>query len=299
MKTSSRPSSSLPLPERDGDRGLPAAGSIDAHVHVFPPDMIRDREAYLGIDDRFDDLYGSPSARMADADDVLTQMEGCGIERCVIFGFAFCDAGLCRQVNDYVIEAVNERPGRLAGLACVPCGGPGAAAELERCLDAGLRGCGELTPKSGDAEEIAGLAGVAGVLRERGLPLLVHASEPVGHEYPGKGHFTPEACVRLAQAYPGLVLVLSHLGGGAFLYELMPEVREAMVDVVYDTAAVPFLYSPAVYELATRAVGAEKLVFGSDYPLIDPLRCAEGLGRLSAEEQEAVRGGNARRIFKL
>ena len=103
----------------------------------------------------------------------------------------------------------------------------------------------------------------------------------------------------LAQAYPGLKLVLSHLGGGTFLYEAMPEVRAILADVAYDTAAIPYLYSPRIYEVAAAAVGAHKLLFGSDYPLLDPVRCAEGIDRLSVEEQESVLAGNARRIFGL
>ena len=46
----------------------------------------------------------------------------------------------------------------------------------------------------------------------------------------------------LAQAYPGLTIVFAHLGGGLFLYETMPEVRNVLAGVYYDTAAVPYLY---------------------------------------------------------
>jgi len=272
---------------------------VDAHVHVFPPEIIGDRHSYLGKDARFDELYASPEARMATAEEVVAQMDERGTGKSVVFGFAFSDVGLCKVGNDYVMGAVQKYPDRLAGLACVPWDSPDAASELERCLDAGLRGCGELAPRSGDSEEIARIGAVAAVLRERGLPLMVHASEPVGHDYPGKGRFTPDACVALAQAYPGLKLVLSHLGGGSFLYEAMPEVRAILADVVYDTAAIPYLYSPSIYQAAAAAVGTHKLVFGSDYPLLDPVRCAEGVDRLSAEEREAVLAGNARRVFRL
>ena len=299
MKSWWRPSSSPPSPEATGTCGEPLRGAVDAHVHVFPPEVTQDRESYLGTDSRFDELYASPQARMVTAEEVLAQMEDRGISMSVVFGFAFCDIGLCRMVNDYVIEVVKEQPDRLAGLACIPWGSSEAAAEVSRCLDAGLRGCGELAPRSGEPGEIEQIGPVAAVLRERMLPLMVHASEPVGHDYPGKGRFTPDACVALAEAYPGTKLVLSHLGGGTFLYEAMPEVRAAMADVFYDTAATPYLYSPEVYRAAAAAVGAEKLVFGSDYPLLDPGRCAQGLERLSAEDQKAILEDNARRIFDL
>lgn len=272
---------------------------MDAHVHVFPPEIINRREVCLEADARFAALYGSAKARMATVDEVLAQMGECGVELSIIFGFAFKDLGLCREANDYVVQCVREHPSRLAGLACVPPGSPGAVAELERCLDVGLRGCGELAPVSATEQELAGLEPLAACLRERGLPMLVHASEPVGHDYPGKGRFTPEASVALAQALPGLTLVLSHLGGGAFVYEQMPEVRTAMKDVVYDTAALPYLYSPAMYQVAVLAAGADKLLFGSDYPLLSPTRCAAGLEQLPAAAAEAVCSGNARRVYRL
>jgi predicted TIM-barrel fold metal-dependent hydrolase len=299
MKTWWRPSYSQPLPENGRDCGLRAESLVDAHVHVFPPEIVRQRELYLAKDQRLDTLYRSPKASMATAQEVLEQMDENGVELSIVCGFAFRDQGVCRESNDYIVEAVKANPTRLAGLACVSPGAPGAGAELERCLDAGLRGCGELAPLSGDRGAIAELATVADCLRERGLPMLVHSSEPVGHDYAGKDRFTPEACLALAQAYPELKIVFSHLGGGLFLYELMPEVRECLVNAFYDTAAVPYLYAPGVYEVAVMAAGPEKLIFGSDYPLLSATRCLEGLERLSAEHQLAVRVGNARRVFGL
>ena len=254
---------------------------------------------------------------MATADEAVAQMDAAGVDSSVIFGFSFKDQGLCRMINDYVLEAVREYPGRLAGLACVSPDGQGAVAELERCLDAGLHGCGELMPDGqgfGEAwvgagggagvggpgaRSRAGFAAVARCLEERDLPLLMHANEPVGHHYPGKGSFTPEACFAMAQAHPGLTIVLAHMGGGLFLYELMPEVRRTLARVYYDTSAVPHLYGPEVYALAVSSAGHEKMIFGSDYPLLPPGRYSEGLDRLAPSARAAVRGDNARKVFKL
>jgi uncharacterized protein len=277
--------------------------------------MIREREAYLGRDTWFAALYSSPEARMATAADVMAQMDVAGVDLSVIFGFAFKDQGLCRMVNDYVLEAVREYPGRLAGLACVSPDAPHAVAELERCLDAGLRGCGELMPDGqgfGEAWTDAntggtgaggsgrrGLAALAACLLERGLPLLMHANEPVGHDYPGKGSLTPQGCFAMAEAYPGLTIVFAHMGGGLFVYETMPEVREALAHVYYDTSAVPYLYGPEVYAMAVVSAGHDKVIFGSDYPLLPPGRYTGELDRLAPSARAAVRGDNARKVFKL
>jgi len=271
---------------------------IDAHVHIFPPEMIERRESYLPRDERFASLYSSARARMATAEDVLVEMDATGIGLSIVFGFPFVDQGLCRVVNDYVMEAVGAWPERLAGLACVSPRDHGSVAELERCLDAGLRGCGELAPGEG-ADDRESLGNIAAVLRERGLPLLLHANEPVGHEYPGKKGFGPAACVACAESYPGLKLVFAHMGGGAFLYEAMPELRRVLADVYYDTAAVPYLYDPGLYQAFMATAGEQKLIFGSDYALLSPKRYWEGLSTLPPVAQAAACHGNARKVFKL
>jgi predicted TIM-barrel fold metal-dependent hydrolase len=294
----------------------PGAGLVDAHVHIFPPEIIRERETYLRRDAWFSSLYESPKARMVTADETVAHMDPNGVGMSVVFGFAFRDPGLCSLVNDYVIESVRRHPDRLAGLACVSPDAPGAVAELERCLDAGLHGCGELMPdgqgfwRGGSAgvggraaarrtPASEGLAAVARCLEERNLPLLVHANEPVGHEYRGKGGFTPEACFALARAHPALAIVFAHMGGGLFLYELMPEVRVALANVHYDTSAVPYLYGPDVYAVAVSCAGEGKLIFGSDYPLLSPGRYLEGLNALAPTAREAALSGNARKVFGL
>lgn len=232
---------------------------------------------------------------MAGAEEVLVHMAETGIAQSVLVGFPFADLGLCRLVNDYLIEVVQAHSDRLAGLACVPPGAPGAAAELERCLDAGLCGCGEAAPETHDA----GLVALAGLLGERGAPLLVHGSEPVGHQYPGKGRFTPALCLTLAEACPETTIVFAHLGGGLFLYELMPEVRRALANVFYDTAAVPYLYEERVYTIAAACAGAEKLLFGTDFPLLRADRYRAGLSHLEPIARAAVEGENARKIYGL
>ncbi len=264
-------------PERASRGGILGAEPVwvDAHVHVFSPQMIAERGSYLSRDDRFAALYADPRARMATAEEVIAEMDRTSVALSVIFGFPFGDQGLCREVNDYVLEAVGAWPGRLAGLACVAPGKRGALAELARCLDVGMRGCGELAPGATTAD-IEEMAEVAGLLRERGLPLMLHANEPVGHGYPGKGAFGPEACVDCAAAYPGLKLVFAHLGGGTFLYEAMPELRRILADVYYDTSALPYLYDAGIYRAVEATAGARKLLFGSDYALLSPSRYRDG-----------------------
>ena len=139
------------------------------------------------------------------------------------------------------------------------------------------------------------------VLKRHRLILLTHASEPVGHSYAGKGSVTPETLYPFLASAPELPIVCAHWGGGLPFYALMPEVKKEMDNVYFDTAASPFIYSPEVYRQVIQLVGAEKILFGSDYPLLEPKRLIKEIGSLNLPEQtrDQILAGNAQRLLGI
>jgi uncharacterized protein len=120
---------------------------VDFHTHVFPPEIIADRHAYTVRDTWFAELYGDPRAKMATADELVASMDAEGVDVAVACSFGWRDGGLCEMCNSYLIQAMQDYPGRIIGLAGVqPLAGPLAVAELERCRKAGMPGFGELMP---------------------------------------------------------------------------------------------------------------------------------------------------------
>jgi uncharacterized protein len=112
---------------------------------------------------------------------------------------------------------------------------------------------------------------------------------------------TIQTVLHLATSFPDLKLICGHWGGGLPFYELMPEVRAATRNVWYDTAASPYLYDPRIYAAAKLLVGAEKLLFGSDYPLLRIRRCARQVEEsgLPTQDLDAILGGNAARLLEV
>ncbi len=92
---------------------------IDIHVHVTPPDIIRDWEKIAEKEPYFRLLSESPVNKFASAEDIAAAVDEDGFDRAVIFGFGFQDMGLCRYVNDYVIEKAREFPDKLIGFSAV------------------------------------------------------------------------------------------------------------------------------------------------------------------------------------
>ncbi len=102
-------------------------------------------------------------------------------------------------------------------------------------------------------------------------------------------------------SYPDRTIVCAHWGGGLPFYELMPEVQKALQNVYFDTAASPFLYQPQIYALGSQLAGADKILFGSDYPLLPQTRLLQEINSatLTEEEKALILSGNAQRILKL
>lgn len=246
----------------------------DFHTHIFPEWLERERARWVERDATFGALFADPKARLATAEDLIAAMDEDGVERAVTMGMGWTDIGLARACNDYIVESARARPDRLIGFGSVnPAWGDAAAREAERCARLGLRGIGELHPDTQgfDLSDADTMRPILEVAEEYGLVITTHSSEPVGHTYPGKGRTTPDTLMRFienARAYPNVKVVCAHWGGGLPFYALMPEVREALANVWFDTAASPFLYDAGVFRTVAGLVGEEKILPGSDFPLI-------------------------------
>ena len=68
-----------------------------------------------------------------------------------------------------------------------------------------------------------------------------------------------------------------------------------MKNVWYDTAASPFLYKPDIYNIGMKLAGPEKILLGTDYPLLKPERYFADMrdAGISAAEMTAICGENA------
>ena len=281
---------------------------VDFHTHIFPSRVRENRERYIQMDACFAELYSSPKASMATADDLVSSMDREGVDTSVVLNYGWATHELCAEVNDYILESVSRYPKRLVGFCAIPLGTPPQSAEvtvseIERCVRGGAKGVGELRPDMlvPRGSEPEAVRPIIDVIREHGLILLVHASEPVGHTYPGKGEATPDILYSLITRFPDARLVCAHWGGGLPFYALMPEVKDAMSNTYFDTAASPFLYSPRVYRQAAELVGADKILFGSDYPLLAQGRLRRQIesAGLSPDAKELVLSGNACRLLGL
>ncbi len=276
---------------------------IDFHVHVTPPDIIKDWRKIAEREPYFRLLSESPVNKFATAEDIVAELERAEVDKAVIFGFAFRDMGLCKYANDYVADAVKKFPDKLIGFMILVPISDEVPKEIDRCVDMGLTGIGELMPygQGFDISDLKEMSNLSNACIERDLPVIIHTNEAVGHHYCGKTDTTAVKASAFAHNFPDLKVIFAHWGGGLLFYELMPEIRKQNKNVYYDTAASPFLYDKKIYKVAKDIGVLDKVLFGSDYPLISMNRYIKEIADsgLSKSEQALVNGENAKALLKL
>jgi len=241
---------------------------------------------------------------MVGVEELVNSMDESGVDRSVICGFSWSQPDLCAIHNQYLLESVSKYPHRLIPFISLLFSGPEwSARELERGIKGGAKGVGEVAfyHRKMMPCDIHSMRPILALMEQQRIPLLLHTNEILGHSYPGKGMTPLERFYELILSFPKLPILLAHWGGGLPFYELMPEVAKAMTHVYYDTAASPFLYSKKVYTIVCKIVGAEKIIFGTDFPLISPQRYFQELEEsgLAEEDRKKILGFNLSRLLDL
>lgn len=276
---------------------------IDCHVHLLPQRVREDRTPFCDTDHAFGMLYRSDKAKLASEGDIIDYLDRSEIDKAVVFGFPWEDSDVVSLNNDEIWSFYQKWPDRIVPFAVLSsAAGNRNHREAERTLAAGFAGFGELAVYHGGwtSGDFDALEPVLNLAEQHNVPVMIHVNEPVGHDYPGKIPVDFGALVRMIAAHPNVDFILAHLGGGVFVYGLMPEVSGAFGRTYLDMAASPFLYDPRVYDIAGRIMGEEKILFGSDFPLLPLSRYLKELDRSGVDEEvrKGILGENVWRVLR-
>jgi uncharacterized protein len=295
--------------------------SIDCHVHLYPPELnARPAEWARARGEHHWEVLcarvrksGRPVQGFPNVEELLRAMDAAEVERAILQGWYWEHHDTCVLQNRFFAECCRQHPDRLSACATFHPGAGEEAlfAELRWAGDAGFCGLGELSPHSQQVSVNDPRWNAA--LEEAGrlsLPVLLHVTEPQGKQYPGRVLTPLPDFLTLAQRHPHTTFVLAHWGARLPLDPVVGPAIRQLTNVMYDTAASPLLYEPGVFRQMVDAAGADRILFGSDFPLVLYPRdeVAPGIARFAAElrsaglsdaEVQAVRGANAARVFRL
>jgi predicted TIM-barrel fold metal-dependent hydrolase len=120
-----------------------------------------------------------------------------------------------------------------------------------------------------------------GLIEHCGLPLLFHCGRELSGTFPERS--SPQRLLEVKKHFPSLTLIAAHFGG----FQLWDEVAECLLgqDIYLDTSFFfDFLPEGRVRELLLSHRG-DRILFGTDFPLIDQKKDIEFLRRLEVPEQ--------------
>jgi uncharacterized protein len=263
---------------------LPLSRIIDFHTHVWPDAVAGKAVAGLIQEGMLTPFYdGTVSGLVAD-------MHRCGVDASVIQPVATKPSQV-PSINNWVASIGNPR--------VVPFGSmhpdfENPAEEIDRMAALGLRGFKLHPEHQSFAPDEARLAAIYEAALARDMIILFHAGADEVHP---TVHGTPESFVNVLEGFPGLRIVLAHLGG----YRVWNHVAELLVgrDVYLDTAYTLGHLPDADFVEIVHGHGPEKILFGSDGPWTDAKAELAWLRALPLREGviDAVLGGNAERLL--
>jgi predicted TIM-barrel fold metal-dependent hydrolase len=255
---------------------------IDFHTHIYPEKIAAKAVASIG------DFYGIPMQQAGTVNALLESGQKGGIGRFVVFSAAEFPAQV-QAINDYIAGVCREHP-QFTGFGSLHKDMEKPLDEIERLIGLGLRGI-KLHPdmQKFNIDDDAMMTIYASL--EGRLPVIFHTGD---YRY---SYSHPMRLAKVLDAFPKLDVVAAHFGGWSvveiawdYLYK-----RRCYFDI---SSTLSFIGKRRAVELI-RSYGAERFLFGSDYPMWDPASClAEFLELdLSESEQELILGKNALKLI--
>ena len=224
---------------------------FDAHTHIFPDKVAEKAAKNIGT------FYGYPMALDGRVESLLAEMDECGIDRALVHSVA-TTAKQTRNINDFIADEVNMHPDRFTGFMAMHQDTPDMVNEVERALGLGLKGV-KIHPDIQQAalsderffpmyERIEGV-----------VPLLAHTGDA---RY---AFSNPDQVLKVLARFPKLTMICAHLGGHSVWDQALEML--AGTGVYVDTSSSLFWLSPEKAVTLIRAFGADRVLFGTDFPM--------------------------------
>jgi predicted TIM-barrel fold metal-dependent hydrolase len=256
---------------------------IDAHAHIYPAKIAEKATQAIS------DFYEIPMRYHGSIAELIASGDRIGVERYVVHSTA-TKAGQVTSINDFIIGEVT-REKRFIGFGTLHPDYEGFEEEIARVRNAGLRGI-KLHPDFQKFEiDTPKMDPLYAALADAGIPVLVHAGD---RRYDFSG---PRRIAKVLDKQPGLKMIAAHFGG----YTEWDESFDILAgrDLWFDTSSTLFSLSVDRARSMIEKHGADKFLFGSDFPMWDheeELARFMALG-LSQKDNEAILAGNAARLL--
>ena len=258
---------------------------IDAHCHIYPEKIAS--KAVNGTDN----FYGEHSVGSGTVDDLINREQKAGVDKFVVQSVATTPHQVSR-INHFIAEEVSKKPEILTGLGTLHPDSPDIKGDIDELLSLGLKGV-KLHPdiQAFKLDDYRCLK-IYEICEEKGLPLLIHTGD---YRY---DFSNPNRMLPILDIYTNLIIVGAHLGGWS-IYDEAAEKYKNYKNFYVDCSSSFHYLKPEKAKEIIRTYGAERVLFGTDYPMWEAKDELEYFFSLGLEEWEirCILNMNAKKIF--
>ena len=258
---------------------------IDIHTHIYPEKIAQ--KATDSVRD-FYNIYGGTME--GTSRELLERGKSMGISKFVVLPVAN-HPGRVQSINDFIVSQVKEHE-EFIGFGTVHADMDGISDEVERIFNLGLRGIKMHPDSQRFAIDDLRLYPVYDAIQGK-IPVILH----MGDQRYNYSH--PVRLRRILDRFPKLEVIAAHFGG----YSMYHTARELLWDTncVFDISSSLMFMEKGVAERYINSYGAERMAYGTDYPLWDPVTEVTRFQQLnlSSGQFEQIAHKTAERILKL
>lgn len=258
--------------------------AIDCHDHVYNP-----RLASIVVK-RVGEYYNVDMTCGGLAEELTEMAENSPVKKFIINSVAQT-AKSVKKLNDFISQA-QQQHSELYSLGTLHPDMTNIHEEVDRIISLGLHGI-KLHPDSQEFVIDCPAAMRLYECIEGRLPLLIHC----GDYRSDLSH--PKRLANVLNSFPKLTVVAAHFGGWSIFEDAVPYMSEynCYMDI---SSSMPFIGKEKVFEYI-RHYGSERLLFGSDFPMWNPVSEYNSFMELplSDEERKNILYKNSAEIFNI
>lgn len=266
-----------------GDLNCPI---IDCHCHVYPAKIAA--KAIAGTDS----FYAAESSGLdGTVETLLEESKKAGITRSLVSSVATTPKQV-HAANSFLADCAREYPESVTALGTLYPASETQEADVEEAIALGIRAIKLHPDIQGFSVDDRRCMEIYALCEGR-LPVLLHTGD---HRY---DFSNPDRLLKVLQAFPKLQFIGAHFGS----YTVWEQAEKLFGQEnlwVDCSSSMPFLSDERVMELI-RGFGAERVLFGTDYPMWTPAQELEHFLRLPLKEaeKEMILHSNAEKLFGL
>lgn len=244
---------------------------IDIHTHIYPTEIAQ------RATDSIRDFYrvGLDGKMNGSVDMLLERSAAAGISQCVVLPVSI-RPNRVREINDFV-KAQADLHDNFIPFGTVHAKMDGLTEEAERIMAMGLRGIKMHPDSQVFAIDDPRLFPVYEQIQGK-LLVMLHMGD---HRY---DYSHPARLRRVLELFPKLDVVAAHFGG----YSMYETAFELLNDknCVFDVSSSMMFMPEGEAEKYIRAYGAERMLFGTDFPLWNPVEETKRFLQLKLTDSE-------------